>query len=247
MRYFLELDFDGTAYQGWQSQPNGETVQETIERAMQILLSSPIALTGCGRTDAGVHASGYYAHFDLEASIPDQFLYRLNSLLPNDIAIHNVIPVHSEAHARFDAILRRYRYTITIGKQPLLRHHAWQYPFSGTPDIKLLNKAANLLTKYDEFTPFCKTNTDALTRICNLQESFWIASEDERVLHYWVTSDRFLRGMIRLIVGMCLRVAAGKTSLDEVAYALDHQAPLHGSWMIPPQGLMLTGVKYPYL
>lgn len=247
MRYFLELDYDGTAYKGWQSQPNGETVQETIERAMKILLSRQIVLTGCGRTDAGVHARGYYAHFDLDAPMPDQFPYRLNSLLPDDIAIRKIFPVHPEAHTRFDAIQRRYRYTITIGKQPLMRHHAWQYPFRGTPDMHLLNKAANLLIKYHEFAPFCKTNTDAFTRICNLQESFWIASEDGQVLHYWVTSDRFLRGMIRLIVGMCLRVAAGKTTLEEVAYALDHQAPLHGSWMIPPQGLMLTGVKYPYL
>lgn len=247
MRFFLELSYAGTRYAGWQAQPGASTVQETLEESLFTLLRHRPPVTGCGRTDAGVHARGYFAHFDMAEEPPSDFIYRLNRLLPPDIAVHRLIPVHPEAHARFDAIRRRYCYRITLDKDPFLIHRAWEYPFPGEPDIDLLNEAASLLLHYREFAPFCKTNTDAQTRVCHLKESFWITSADGRQLTYWITSDRFLRGMIRLIVGMCLRVAAGKTRLEEVREALDQQTLLHGSWLIPPDGLTLTGVRYPYL
>lgn len=247
MRFFLELSYTGTRYAGWQAQPGATTVQETLEESLFTLLRHRPPVTGCGRTDAGVHARGYFAHFDMEEEPSEDFIYRLNRILPPDIAVHRLIPVHPEAHARFDAIRRRYCYRIILDKDPFLLHRAWEYPFPGAPDIGVLNEAASLLLRYREFGPFCKSNTDALTRVCHLKESFWIASADGRQLTYWITSDRFLRGMIRLIVGMCLRVAAGKTRLEEVREALDHQTLLHGSWLIPPDGLTLTGVRYPYL
>ncbi|MBP6184880.1 MAG: tRNA pseudouridine(38-40) synthase TruA [Saprospiraceae bacterium] len=247
MRYFIELSYDGTGYGGWQSQPNTNSVQQTLSDVLQVLLRHPVVITGCGRTDAGVHAEGYFAHFDTDRILPKDLRFRLNRLLPPDIAVHRIHSVHQEAHARFDAIQRRYRYRITLQKDPFLTHRAWSYPFPETPDIEVLNQAAQILLNYTEFAPFCKTNSDAQTRICDVRESFWIPSADGRQLIYYITSDRFLRGMIRLVVGMCLRVAAGKTSLDEVRSAMDQQSLLHGSWLVPPDGLTLLDVRYPYL
>lgn len=247
MRYFIELSYDGTGYGGWQSQPNTNSVQQTLSDVLQVLLRHPVVITGCGRTDAGVHAEGYFAHFDTDRILPKDLRFRLNRLLPPDIAVHCIHSVHQEAHARFDAIQRRYRYRITLQKDPFLTHRAWSYPFPETPDIEVLNQAAQILLNYTEFAPFCKTNSDAQTRICDVRESFWIPSADGRQLIYYITSDRFLRGMIRLVVGMCLRVAAGKTSLDEVRSAMDQQSLLHGSWLVPPDGLTLLDVRYPYL
>lgn len=247
MRYFLELSYHGARYAGWQIQPGAVSVQEVIQGKLSLLCRADLAVTGCGRTDAGVHARGYWAHFDQDKPMPKDLLFRLNRILPEDIAVHRLLPVHPEAHARFDAIQRRYCYRVTLDKNPFLSDRAWQWPFPQPPDLERLNAAASLLLEYREFAPFCKSNTDAQTRICDLRESFWIPSADGRELIYWVTADRFLRGMIRLIVGMCVRVAAGKTSLAEVREALDRQSLLHGSWLIPPQGLTLTGVRYPYI
>lgn len=247
MRHFLELSYHGARYAGWQIQPGAPSVQEVVQRQLSLLCRSEVALTGCGRTDAGVHARGYWAHFDHDRPMPRDILFRLNQVLPGDIAVHRLIPVHPDAHARFDAIQRRYCYRIALRKDPFLSDRAWLWPFPQPPDLERLNDAADLLLQYRDFAPFCKSNTDAQTRRCDLRESFWIRSADGRELVYWVTADRFLRGMIRLIVGMCARVAAGKTPLEEVRAALDRQTLLHGSWLIPPQGLTLTEVRYPYI
>lgn len=247
MRFFLELSYHGAAYGGWQRQPNSSSVQAAVEDTLSVILRRQALLTGCGRTDAGVHAQGYFAHLDLDQAPPPDLVYRLNRLLPDDIAVHALHPVHAEAHARFDAIQRRYRYRIILGKDPFLPRQAWWLPQAESPDLRKLNEAASLLLRYHDFAPFCKTGTDAHTRHCDLRESFWLRSPDGRELVYWVTSDRFLRGMIRLIVGMCLRVASGKTSLEEVKNALDNQTPLPGSDSVPPDGLTLMEVRYPYL
>jgi tRNA pseudouridine38-40 synthase len=247
MRYFLELSYHGARYAGWQVQPGAVSVQSTLQDALSLLLRKPVGLTGCGRTDAGVHARGYWAHFDHEQPLARDLLYRMNQILPSDIAVQRLLPVHGDAHARFDAIQRRYCYRISQDKDPFLRDRAWQWPFADPPDLERLNSAAALLLQYREFAPFCKSNTDAQTRLCDLRESFWIPAARGRELVYWVTADRFLRGMIRLIVGMCVRVAAGKTDLEEVREALDRQTLLHGSWLVPPEGLTLTEVRYPYI
>lgn len=247
MRYFLELSYHGARYGGWQRQPNAPSIQETLEDTLAIILRGQVPLTGCGRTDAGVHAQGYFAHLDLETTPPPDLIYRLNRLLPEDIAVQALHRVPEQAHARFDAFQRRYRYRILLGKDPFLHNQAWWLPQATPPDLAKLNQAASLLLEYKDFAPFCKTGTDATTRRCDLRESFWLRSPDGRELVYWVTSDRFLRGMIRLIVGMCLRVAAGKTTLEEVRRALETQQPLPGSESVPPDGLTLMEVRYPYL
>lgn len=246
MRYFLECSYNGSAYAGWQSQPNGTGIQTVIEEQLQILLRQPVEIVGCGRTDAGVHASGYFAHFDWRLPFPEHFPVRLNKLLPPDISLDAIHPVHPDAHARFDARQRRYKYHIHMRKDPLIGGPSWYYPFAHSPDVRLLNEAASLLLEYTEFAPFCKTGTDAKTRTCHLTESFWIADRTGSRLTYWVTADRFLRGMIRLIVGMCLRVSEGKLTIDDVRLAMDSQTLLEGSWSVPPDGLTLTGVRYPF-
>jgi len=247
MRFFLELSYNGARYGGWQRQPNAPSIQASLEDILAVILRKQVPLTGCGRTDAGVHAKGYFAHLDLDSPPPSDLIYRLNRLLPDDIAVQALHPVHEQAHARFDAIQRRYRYRVLLGKDPFLQGQAWWLPQAEPPDIRKLNEAAALLLRYKDFAPFCKTGTDAITRRCDLRESFWLRSADGTELVYWVTSDRFLRGMIRLIVGMCLRVAAGKTSLEEVRHAMETQQPLPGSESVPPDGLTLMEVRYPYL
>lgn len=246
MRYFIKLSYNGTKYAGWQRQPNAMTVQEILETNFSKVLREKIQLTGCGRTDTGVHARGYFAHFDSENLGGMLLIDRINRMLPDDISISDIYPVAEEAHARFDAIQRRYRYKVSLQKNPFESEFSWQYPFSEVPDLKKLNEAASILLDYKDFSPFCKTNTDALTRTCDLRESFWTYNPADQTLVYQVTSDRFLRGMIRLIVGMCIRVSAGKTDLEEVRLALENQTILHGSWLVPPQGLTLLDVRYPY-
>jgi tRNA pseudouridine38-40 synthase len=246
MRYFIKLSYNGTQYAGWQRQPNAIAVQEILEKNLSLVLREKIQLTGCGRTDTGVHAKGYFAHFDSENLPGLPLIDRINRMLPADISISNIYLVPNEAHARFDAIQRRYRYKVSLKKNPFESEFSWEYPFSAPPDLTKLNEAASVLLAYRDFGPFCKSNTDALTRTCDLRESFWTYNAADQMLTYQVTSDRFLRGMIRLIVGMCIRVSAGKTDLDEVRFALDHQSILHGSWLVPPQGLTLLDVRYPY-
>ncbi len=247
MRYFLQLSYNGAAYSGWQSQPNSTGVQAVIEEHLQTILREPVEIVGCGRTDAGVHASGFYAHFDWPEPFPEHFLVRLNKLLPADIAIQAIHPVHPEAHARFDARQRRYKYQIHLTKDPLANAQSWFYPHGHQPRLHVLNEAAQLLLHYGEFAPFCKSGTDAMTRKCRLSESFWVSDRSGTRLTYWVTSDRFLRGMIRLIVGMCLKVSEGKIDLQDVREALDKQSLLEGSWSVPADGLTLCEVRYPYL
>ncbi len=247
MRYFLQLSYNGANYSGWQSQPNGMGIQEVIEDKLQTLLREHVEILGCGRTDAGVHATGFYAHFDWPEALPDHFLMRLNKLLPKEIAIQGILPVHPEAHARFDARQRRYKYQIQLTKDPLAGAQTWFYPYGHKLDLVIMNDAAKLLLQYGEFAPFCKSGTDAMTRKCHLKESFWVRDRSGTKLTYWVTSDRFLRGMIRLIVGMCLKVSEGKMTLNDVKRAMDDQSQLEGSWSVPADGLTLCEVKYPYI
>ncbi|MCF8237466.1 MAG: tRNA pseudouridine(38-40) synthase TruA [Saprospiraceae bacterium] len=247
MRYFLQLSYNGAAYSGWQSQPNGTGIQAVIQDQLHTLFRQPVEIVGCGRTDAGVHATGFFAHFDWPEAFPEHFHVRLNKLLPPDIAVQGIHPVHVDAHARFDARQRRYRYQLHLDKDPLTGGQSWFYPYGHQPDIHKLNEAAQLLLNYGEFAPFCKSGTDAMTRKCQVSESFWVVDRSGNKLTYWITSDRFLRGMIRLIVGMCLRVSEGKLDVKDVKKALDDQSLLEGSWSVPADGLTLHEVKYPYL
>lgn len=246
MRYFARLAYRGTRYFGWQRQLNRISVQEKIEDTLQILLRKPVEVTGCGRTDAGVHASDYVLHFDFDAELPDQFLRRLNSLLPPDIVFYSVKPVHADAHARFDAVSRSYEYHMSGIKDPFREDTVWMNRFFDKLDLDKLQESASLLLNYEEFYPFCKSNTDVQTMKCQISRSEWIINPDTHSAVYLITSDRFLRGMIRLIVGMSISVGSGKITLDQVKQAMDNQSRLMEAVSVPPQGLFLKDIRFSY-
>lgn len=245
MRYFLQLSYLGQHFNGWQVQPDAPSVQATLEQALGTLLRHPTPVTGCGRTDAGVHARYYVAHFD-GPPLPPSFLLGLNSLLPPDIAVYAVAPMAPDAHARFDAFERSYAYHITTRKDPFDQHTCWHYR-SGRPlDLAKLQAAADLLPHYTAFAPFCKTHSDVDSYDCGLTRAQWEALPGRHHLVFHITANRFLRGMVRLIVGACVQVSKGQLSLEALEHALDTQTPLPKSLSVPPQGLALTGVRYPY-
>lgn len=244
MRYFIELAYNGANYHGWQRQPSAHSVQQTLEEAFSTILNQRLEITGCGRTDTGVHASQYYAHFDYPHEFPREFLKRVNKFLPKDIAIFRIFPVHWKRHTRFDAYHRAYRYHVTTRKDPFRTHTALYYPRADKLNQSLMLEAANLLLDYDHFLPFCKTGSDAKTMRCQLYRSEWEFGEHELVYH--IAANRFLRGMVRLIVGMQLSVGLGKVKLTEVKEALDQQIRLQKSLSVPPEGLFLTDVRYDF-
>lgn len=246
-RYFIELAYNGTRYFGWQRQPRHVSVQSTIEDAFRIILGQPIEITGCGRTDTGVHARQYFAHFNFNGNFPPNFERRLNKYLAKDIVIYRIFPVDWDAHARFDAYHRSYEYHIDLQKNPFTIETSYQYTYPVWPDFEKLQQAARLLLHYEEFFPFCKTNHNAKTLICDLKRSEWIFREEEQKLVYHISANRFLRGMVRLIVGMCLNVGLDKLSIEEVKKALDQQTRLRKSSSAPPQGLYLTDIRYPFI
>lgn len=247
MRYFAEMAYNGAAYHGWQEQPHSASVQETVAGKMALILGRPVEITGCGRTDAGVHASQYFFHFDHEGDFPAHFLSRLNRILPADIAIYRFIPVADEAHARFDAINRAYYYYITLRKDPFKQQTSYYYPFADKIDLGAMQSAASLLLNYEFFYPFCKSDTDVKTMRCDLRQAEWILEEEKHLLRFHIASDRFLRGMVRLIVGMCLSVGTGQYGLDAVQEALENQTRLGKSLSVPPEGLFLSEVRYAFI
>jgi tRNA pseudouridine38-40 synthase len=247
MRYFAELSYRGTHYFGWQKQPKQISVQETLEQAFSTILGTPIEVTGCGRTDTGVHAKQYFLHFDFDGNFPEAFTRRINKFLPPDIAIQRIIEVSADAHARYDAYHRKYEYHIDLKKNPFGNHLSYHFPFADQLDLEKLQAAAQLLLRYEEFYPFCKSNTDVKTMQCELKEAHWEHRPAQQKLVLHVAANRFLRGMIRLIVGMCLNVGTGKIALETVKEALDNQTRLQKSWSVPPDGLYLMDIRYPYL
>lgn len=245
MRYFLELAYNGTRFCGWQRQPNAPSVQQTIEDVFSMMLRQQIEITGCGRTDTGVHASQYFAHFDFDLDFPKNFLDRANRLVGNDIALKQIIAVDDDAHARFDATSRSYQYVISFEKSPFFTETAWFFTQKDRLDFEKMQKAADLLRGYAAFAPFCKTHSDAQTMNCKIARSEWIFTDDGASFH--ISANRFLRGMVRLIVGMCINVGLGQLSLEDVKEALEKQEPLKKSYSVPPTGLFLMDIKYPFL
>ncbi len=246
MRYFLTLSYRGTHYAGWQVQPNAPSVQATLEAALSTILREKTDITGCGRTDSGVHARFYVAHFDALLPLPSRFLNGLNSLLPNDVAVHDIRPVQPEAHARFDAYERSYRYHFSLRKDPFSIETAWHYPLYGRLDFGKMQEVAALLPHYSAFLPFCKTDSGLEHYTCVLKAAFWEQRPEEHQWVFQITANRFLRGMVRLIVGACVQVGRGQLQISDVQKALDEQKPLKKSLSAPPQGLFLTDVKYPF-
>ncbi len=246
MRYFIKLAYNGTRFHGWQAQPNAVTVQGTIEAKLALLLRADISIIGCGRTDTGVHAKEYYAHFDFEDNFPKNFVYRLNLVLPEDIVVYDIFEVEAAQHARFDAYHRSYEYHICFDKNPFEIETAWAYPHRAELlDLEKMQAAAAILMEFQDFNTFCKTNTDVKTTLCEMKRAVWVFDKKNRRLVFHISANRFLRGMVRLIVGMCINVGTGKVSLTELRIALENKQPLKFNHSAPAQGLFLTDIRYP--
>lgn len=254
LRYYIHLAYDGTGYSGWQLQKNAKTVQEQLNNALSTLLSEHIWSMGCGRTDAGVHATDFYAHFETARELDEKFTFRLNSILPDDIIIYSVFAVADKAHTRFDAISRTYEYYIHMQKDPFLRHYSTQI-YSRGIDWDLMKEAATLLTSFSDFTTLCRPSEDFKTNICKVTEARWepvtrhpvAGYRENEFMRLTITSNRFLRGMVRKIVGVHLYIGRGKFKLEDYKRIVEAKEELPFAVSSPPQGLYLVKVKYPYL
>jgi len=246
MRFFLELSYLGTRYKGWQIQKNEPTVQQEVTHALSTLLNKPVSCMGAGRTDTGVHARQMFAHFDSLNPLPADFRKRLNLLLPGDIACLNVFPVESNAHARFDAILRVYEYHIHFEKDPFLSDFSYYYPY-GKPDVKLLEKSAEYLKTCRDFAALSKKDRDQKNTLCEVKEARWETKNGGKQLIFYVAANRFLRGLVRRMVGVQLMLAREKLTLEELEAAMNGDRKLRINVKAPPQGLFLMRIEYPYL
>ena len=250
MRYFVRIQYNGANFNGWQKQPDLKTtIQEYLEQAFSTVFRSPIEIIGCGRTDTGVHAKDYYFHFDLPEDYPHDITKNFNSLsrmLPSSLAILSWCEVHDSAHARFDAISRSYEYIITTKKDVFCPNLSYHYTFKEELQNDILNEAAGILLNFKDFSSFCKSRTDVQHKICDIKESFWY-QKDEHTFVYRISANRFLRGMIRLVVGMCLNVNRGKLHTEEVISSLEKKQILPVQWSVPGHALYLMDIIYPYL
>lgn len=244
MRYFIKLAYKGTNYFGWQYQPDAISVQETLNKALSTLLKTNIDILGAGRTDSGVHAKEMFAHFDYETEIDTQkIVHKLNSFLPKDIAIFDLIKVHNDAHARFDATKRTYEYHIHTKKNAFESDDSWYY--SLPLDVEKMNEACKILFEYIDFECFSKTHTDVNTFNCKIFEANWKQNEDKLV--FTIAADRFLRNMVRAIVGTMINIGSGKVSLNDFRKIIESKNRSKAGFSVPAHGLYLTKIEYPYL
>ena len=242
-RYFLEVQYKGTHFAGFQKQLNATTIQGCIEDALKMVTKQQVELTCSSRTDAGVHAMQNFFHFDFETEFNSHWLYNLNAILPADIVIQNIFLVNDDAHSRFDATYRSYQYHIYQQKNPFIKETAYFYPF--TLNMDLLNQAAAVLKSYTNFTSFSKRNTQVKTFNCNIMESEWIKVDQQLV--YKVSANRFLRGMVRALVATMLRVGRGQISIEELRKIIEAKDNTLAKFDAPGHGLFLVNVRYPYL
>lgn len=246
-RYFLQLSYNGAAYHGWQVQENANSVQAELNKALSAYLREPVDTVGAGRTDTGVHAKFYVVHFnsvndELENDIPHH-LYKLNCLLPQDIAVFGLKKMHDDAHARFDATSRTYKYYICQAKNPFLYEYA--YPLYIPLDVEQMNRAARLLFEYADFTSFSKLHTDVKTNSCKVAFAEWAKGPDSTLV-FTITANRFLRNMVRAIVGSLLDVGKGKISVEGFKQIIEKKDRQKAGISVPAKGLFLTNVSYPY-
>lgn len=260
-RYFLELAYDGTRYHGWQSQPNAVGVQELVNQALSTVFRTNIGTTGAGRTDTGVHARQLYAHFDApqppeggastteketgnsQLTTHNSLLRSINALLPPDIAAKALLPVAADAHARFDATLRSYEYHIHFEKDPFLQNFSWQ--LRDRPDVALMNQGAKIMMEYTDFSCFSKSNTQVKTNNCKISRAEWIEQGDKLIFH--ISADRFLRNMVRAIIGTLIMVGKREIAPDEVRNIIESKNRSKAGTSVPACGLYLTEVRYPYI
>ena len=242
MRYFIQLSYNGSSYHGWQIQPNAVTVQETIQDALSKLLNTNISITGAGRTDTGVHAFQMFAHFDVDETLDTENLtFKLNSFLPKDIAIQSIFQVNAAAHTRFHAIKRSYDYKISLKKNVFLfdyTHYVHQ-----KLDVDKMNEAANILLEYTNFQCFSKSNTDVKTYNCKIEQAQW--KQEGNLLIFTISADRFLRNMVRAIVGTLLNIGLSKIAVSDIHKILASKDRSEAGFSVPSKGLYLTEVLYP--
>jgi tRNA pseudouridine38-40 synthase len=254
-RYFIELSYDGTTYHGWQIQPNAFTVQECLDKALSVYFRQPVSTLGCGRTDSGVHATQFYAHFDLQIreeggaepirKEPDPFraVTGINSLLPYQIAVKRIFEVDHEAHARFGATERAYHYHIHFQKNPFKLNRSWLY--KGELDMEAMNEAALLLLEHTDFSCFSKSNTQTFTNNCKITEAFF--QKNEEGLIFTIRADRFLRNMVRAIVGTLIRVGKKELDIHQFQQIMESKDRSNAGQSVPACGLYLVNVIYPFV
>lgn len=242
-RYFIRLAYRGVPFHGWQIQPNAVSVQEEIEKALSVVLRRPVSIVGAGRTDTGVNARVMYAHFDHDMPLPDKgrLLVSLNRLVGRDIAIHDIFPVPDDTHARFDAIERTYKYFVTFEKTPFLYPFSWFCP--NRLDMEMMNKAAAMLVETEDFTSFAKLHSDAKTNICHVTHAQWTLENDNLAV-FTITADRFLRNMVRAVVGTLVEVGRGKMSIDDFKSVILRKDRCAAGQSMPGDALFLWDVKY---
>jgi len=243
LRYFVELSYNGKKYHGWQRQPDVNTVQEVIENALSLLIGEEISVIGCGRTDTGVHASQYFLHFDVYKDLDKKLLiYKLNAFLPNDIAVYQMYLVSDRDHARFDAISRSYEYRISLKRDPFLTDTTWQvqdYNF----DIQKMNDASKVLYEYQNFKCFSKSNTDVNSYDCTVSKAEWKLEGTLLIFH--ITANRFLRNMVRAIVGTLLNIGRDRINIDDLRKIIESKDRSRAGASVKAHGLFLTKVIYP--
>lgn len=242
MRRFIQLSYDGAAYHGWQKQPNARSVQQTLQEALSMLLQTDIEVVGAGRTDAGVSARMMVAHFETDKACDnEQLVYKLNKLLPHDIAVQRIWEVPDEMHARFSATSRTYHYYIHTRKDPFVRQYSWLVTFP--LDFARMNEAASRLSDFDDFTSFSKVNTDTKTNLCNVTEARW-TQEGENTWRFTITANRFLRNMVRAIVGTLIEVGRGRMTVDEFCQVIEQKNRCSAGDSVPGHALFLVDVSY---
>src|SRR5688572_21445190 len=244
MRYRMILSYMGTNYSGWQKQPGARTVQKALEDALSTILREAIEVVGCGRTDTGVHARNYSAHFNTTVDVDLlKTVYKVNAILPTDIAVWAFLPEKDDFHARFDAIERSYSYSIHFLKDPFVHYQSFYLNTYQDLDQDKMHQAARIIMQHEHFSPFCKTGSDNKNFQCIISHSEW--HFEKQGCSYNISANRFLRGMVRLIVGACLNVGYNRVSLEELDDSLINQKPLLLQWSVPPQGLCFQSAIYP--
>jgi tRNA pseudouridine38-40 synthase len=250
-RYFLEVSYKGTNYSGFQTQKNANSIQDEVEKAFLILQKEKVLLTGSSRTDTGVHALQNFFHFDSDSPLhlwrgtkgegdEAKFVYKINAILPGDIVVKSIFPVSPDAHCRFDAVSREYKYFIYREKNPFLNDRAFYFPYK--LNMENLQKAAAILKRYEDFTSFSKRNTQVKTFTCQIQTSEWLL--ENGCLVYHVKGNRFLRGMVRALTATMLKVGRGTIDLEEFAHIIEAKDCTQASFAVPPHGLFLTSVEF---
>jgi len=235
------LSYKGTNYHGWQIQPDASSVQEEITKALATILQEKILLVGAGRTDAGVHASQMFAHVDTVKKLSNNYVHKLNAILPNDIVIKSIKEVSDETHARFDAVSRTYEYRILLGRDPFLLETFWQLHQKNL-QIEKMNEAANLLFKYEDFESFSKVKTDVNTFNCTIMKAVWTLEDKHLIFH--IKANRFLRNMVRAIVGTLIEVGLGKKTVEDFRKIIESKKRSEAGLSVPAKGLFLTEVCY---